>query len=160
MKVGITGHQDIGDQNHISKIKKELTKILLNESVTLGLTSLAKGAGQLFAEVLSENAISYCVVIPSKGYSETFEDKVSLKKYHYFLNESDQRVTLSFDYPKEKASYDAGKYIVENSDCIIAIWNGKLAEGLGGTADIVDYSLKKNKRVIHLNSIDLKVKIL
>jgi hypothetical protein len=45
----------------------------------------------------------------------------------------------------------AGKRVVDMSDVMVAIWNGKPAEGLGGTADIVQYALAQKKPVIHIN---------
>jgi hypothetical protein len=43
---------------------------------------------------------------------------------------------------------------------MVFVWNGKPAKGHGGTADIVDYALKCNKRIFHINPIDLTKRVL
>jgi hypothetical protein len=58
---------------------------------------------------------------------------------------------LPFTVPSEEAFYEAGKRVVQISDLMIAVWNGKPAAGLGGTADIVKYSLASGKPVVHLH---------
>ncbi len=159
MKLGITGHQNLGDAKQISKIKKKLTTLLLEKNITMGYTCLADGADQIFAEILYKIKKPYCVVIPSKNYEKTF-NKQALKKYNQLIQTSLETITLSFNQPEEEAFYEAGKYIVENSDVVLAIWDGKEAQGLGGTGDIVKYCFKKNKKVIHLNPLTLKVVII
>lgn len=157
MKIGITGHQNLGDSKQVYKIKELIKKIISEEKASYGFTSLAKGADQLFAEVLIELKIPYCAVIPSNDYEATF-DKDSLKKYENFVEKSIEKKKLYFDKPEEKAFYDAGKYVVDNSDILIAVWDGQLAKGLGGTGDIVDYCLHKNKTVIHIHPVTLLIK--
>ncbi len=40
---------------------------------------------------------------------------------------------------------------------MIAVWSGKPAQGLGGTADIVKYSIENKKTVWHVDNIACKV---
>ncbi len=37
------------------------------------------------------------------------------------------------------------------ADLMVAVWNGRPAAGLGGTADIVKYALNSGKPVLHLD---------
>lgn len=157
MKVGITGHQDLGNPQQIFEIKKIIKKVISGMNISMGYTSLAVGADQLFAQELYEEGQPYYAIIPSKDYETTFKNKDSLKKYNFFIKNAHQIVTLPFEQPEERAFYEAGKYIAETSDCIIAIWDGKGAKGLGGTGDIVEYSLELNKRVIHINPVTFTI---
>jgi hypothetical protein len=43
---------------------------------------------------------------------------------------------------RKKAYMHAGRYVVNHSDALIAIWDGKKARGTGGTAEIIDYARK------------------
>ena len=53
MKVGITGHQKLNDPSAWSDVCKQLGELLNDaEKPLIGLTSLAIGADQLFAEVV------------------------------------------------------------------------------------------------------------
>jgi hypothetical protein len=58
-------------------------------------------------------------------------------------------MSLDGDYDKTQAGQDeqrnrayeaVGRFVVRNSDIVIAIWNGELAAGRGGTQEIVDYA--------------------
>ncbi len=58
-------------------------------------------------------------------------------------------MSLDGDYDKEKPDRDeqrnrayeaVGRFVVRNSDIVIAIWNGELAAGRGGTQEVVEYA--------------------
>ena len=57
----------------------------------------------------------------------------------------------------EKSYLEAGKRLVNESDTLVAVWDGKTAKGPGGTGDIVAYALKSGKKVIHINPIARQV---
>ena len=41
----------------------------------------------------------------------------------------------------------AGKAIAERSDLVLAVWDGRPAGGLGGTADVVKYARERGTTV-------------
>jgi hypothetical protein len=67
---------------------------------------------------------------------------------------------LDFAEPTEKAFYEAGKEVVNRSEILIAVWDGKAARGLGGTADIVHFAQSRSKRVLHLDTIAHAIKVI
>jgi hypothetical protein len=81
MKIGITGHQNLGSIQQYNDIAGKLKQIISEHNITCGYTCLAKGADQLFAEILMKAGIPYNAVIPSENYEETFNETVSLLKY-------------------------------------------------------------------------------
>ena len=153
MKVGITGHQNIGSDEIIKWITNVLVANIKELSIDFGLTSLAIGADQLFAQLLKRHNIPYMVIIPCDDYSKTFTDAASLETYHNLLNSSFNRFQLPFPKPSETAFYEAGKEIVNRSDLMFAVWNGQPAKGLGGTGDIVKYALSIKRSILHINPI-------
>ena len=44
----------------------------------------------------------------------------------------------------------AGRYIVEHSDVMVAVWDGRKAQGRGGTGEIVDSAKKLGKPIAML----------
>ncbi|MGG0777294.1 hypothetical protein ABE060_19000 [Bacillus rugosus] len=160
MNLGITGHQELGPENWESKIAEKLTDIIKKHPVRMGYTCLAKGADQLFAQSLIELNVPFTAVIPSSNYEATFEGENAISTYNELLGKADKQIKLPFSQPEEKAFFEAGKCVADNADILIAIWNGQAAKGLGGTGDIVKYSIEKKKKVIHLNSSDLSVSYL
>lgn len=157
MKVGITGHQDLGSNETIEWTKIALKDAVSNNTIDLGITCLARGADQMYAEVLLEHQTPYIAIIASKDYEETFKEPSSLKNYKRLLKSALEVKILEHDKASEQAFYDAGKMLVEIADFLIAVWDGKPARGLGGTADIVKYAIENKKQVIHINTTSYQV---
>ncbi len=158
MKVGITGHQDLGSEETLSWLSDTLESVINQYDIDLGITSLAVGADQLYAEILRKKHIRYIAVIPSDGYQKTFTVSNQLERYIDLLQSAFNTIRLPFIKPTEAAFYESGKQIVHLSDMIIAVWNGLPAKGLGGTGDIVEYALSIKKPVMHLNPITQTVR--
>jgi hypothetical protein len=158
MKVGVTGHQNLGSAEYITWLSITLKSAIQKYKVDIGLTSLAIGADQLFAQLLKQSNISYKVIIPCNNYEMTFTDTTSLGIYQTLLSSAYSNFQLPFAEPSETAFYAAGKEIVDRSDMMFAIWNGQPVKGLGGTGDIVKYAQSIKKPVVHLNPITQTVR--
>lgn len=158
MKVGLTGHQDIGSKSDVDWVKGSLIEQIEKYKVSLGISCLAVGADQLYAEILHSRVIPFMVIIPSFGYEKTFNEKTELFKYNRLLLTAQEIVRMDFPYPSEDAFYAAGKEVVNQSDVMFAVWNGKKAKGLGGTGDIVNFAEQHNKKIIHINPINRIIK--
>jgi len=153
MKVGITGHQDLGSQATVDWVARVISHAVKQYNVTEGLTCLAAGADQLYAEILKGQNIPYIAVIASDNYEKTFKVKSHYENYLVLIAHAQQTIKLKFSQPGETAFFEAGKEVVNLSAAIFAVWNGKNAKGLGGTADIVQYALDRNKKVVHFNPV-------
>ena len=153
MKVGVTGHQQLGGEETVVWLSHTLETCIEQYRIEQGITSLAIGADQLYAEVLKRKNIPYLAVIPSADYVTTFTNDHDLARYQEFLQEAFEIIHLPFEQGSETAYYEAGKRVVDLSDLLLAIWNGLPARGLGGTADIVQYALSRKKQVIHINPL-------
>lgn len=51
----------------------------------------------------------------------------------------------------EDAYLAAGHRVVDQSDIVLAVWNGRPAKGKGGTADVVGYAIRRGVHLIHIN---------
>jgi hypothetical protein len=153
MKVGMTGHQRLGSEATVTWLSDTLEGIIRQYHIDVGITSLAIGADQLYAEVLSKANIPYIAIIPCEGYETTFQNTDDLVRYQELLQKASEKIQLPFEKPSETAFYVAGKKIANLSDVLLTIWNGLPAKGLGGTGDIVKYALSIKKPVVHLNPI-------
>ena len=148
MKIGITGHQNLDNQDWV---KAEIIRILqCDESPLLGISSLAVGADQLFAQAVIECGGQLEAIIPFAKYDEVFKD-AGRAEYRRLLALASKKDVLP-DSDSNEASYlAAGKRVADLADLLIAVWNGKPAAGIGGTGDIVEYALHAGKRIVHLN---------
>lgn len=146
MRVGFTGHQNLPSE-FVSKIRHELWEQLRGDVMDLtGLSSLAEGADQIFASIILSSGGALEVVIPSAGYQATFSEE-ALDGYKNLLSKASRVHQLPFHEPSEEAFFAAGKYVVDNSDRMIAVWDGEKAAGLGGTGDVVQYARDRGLNV-------------
>jgi hypothetical protein len=151
MRVGITGHQELGDaRTWCHDAMQELIRTL---PATHGYTSLAAGADQLFAEILVAQGVPFTAVIPSQDYEHAFASDAAQKNYLRLLQQAAARTTLAFEPPSEEAFFAAGQHVVRCSEALIAVWDGQAARGLGGTADIVAFARAQGVAVWHCNPI-------
>lgn len=133
--LGVTGHQSLPVQA-VELVRAELPRLLEGLSVSSLVCSLAEGADQLCAGIALRAGIALHVVVPCRSYETTF-DETGLRVYHELLDQASDVAVLNFDRPSEAAFLRAGQEVVEVSQALLAVWDGRAAVGLGGTADIV-----------------------
>jgi hypothetical protein len=153
MKVGITGHQHFADLTVLPWVRECIRRRLSSFSELCGLSSLAKGADQLFAQIVLELGGNLEAVLPFAGYEDTFEDAQDAICFRELLAECITVTTLTFDRTREQSYLGAGQYIADHSELLIAVWDGKPAAGLGGTGDVVSYALRGGRDVYQVNPV-------
>lgn len=146
MRISVTGHQDIptaalgyvieGIENVLDHVKENL----------VGISSLAVGADQHFASHILDRGGRLEVVLPCKGYEKIFHSLQDLENFHSLLDRAATVETLNFEKPSAEAYLAAGYRVVDLSELLLAIWDGRPAKGTGGTADIVEYARSHGKR--------------
>jgi hypothetical protein len=151
IRIGITGHQKLEKLHHWIWLEDCLRTLLNNYESIFGITSLAVGSDQLFAKLIIEKNDLLHVVVPFPDYEFKFESIKMLNIYHSYLKKAFKIDTLVFQNSVEQSYLNAGQYIANISEKMIAIWNGKAAAGLGGTGDIVKYCYQIKKNIIHIN---------
>jgi len=156
MRVGITGHQKgagidwkwVGD-----RIRLELQKL---HPPLEGVSSLAEGADQVFAQAILDFGGSLRSIIPTPKYERFFSDE-GLRRYRRLKLRS-RTENLDPARNDEASFFKAGQYIADNTDILLAVWDGRPADGVGGTADVVSYALERGKVVIHIDPISRTVR--
>jgi hypothetical protein len=150
MKLGVTGHQRLVNQDWV---QQEIVRMihLLSAPIT-GVTCLAVGADQIFAQAVLDCGGALQIIVPCGEYEKTF-DPDGLLKYKRLLSQATTSEVLPLISCNEDAYFLAGKKVVDVSDLIIAVWNGEPAAGLGGTGDIVEYAQLQCKRYVHVNPV-------
>ena len=157
MKVGVTGHRKLTDPAAWDWVRAELTALLQNIARPLiGLTSLAIGADQIFAEVVLQLEGDIELIVPFPDYERTF-DEPDLAQYHRLKALSKHTEIRQNGGTEEQSYLEAGQRIVDLSDWLVAVWDGQPARGLGGTADIVHYAATIGKRCVQLNPVTHRV---
>lgn len=157
MIVGITGHQNLGDAR--AWVRQVIAEEVAQRRVARGLTSLATGADQLFAEVLLEIGVPYETLIPCARYEHTFTDAAARTQFQRLLATSVRVEQLPYDNCSEHCFLAAGQRIVIGCELLVAVWNGEPARGLGGTGDIVSFARSRRRSWIHIDPVGRAVRV-
>jgi hypothetical protein len=115
------------------------------------VSPLAKGADRVAAEEALRLGYSLKAVLPfaQAEYESDFPDAVD--EFRWLLERADSMLVLDGDGKYRDRSYEAvGRFVVNNSDLLIAVWDGEWASGRGGTGDIVELAVDLGVPVVHL----------
>lgn len=156
IKIGITGHRDL-DKRFIKEYKKQvfqkLNELKQKHSEVILLSPLADGADRLVIYEAMKLGIKYIAVLPMQKelYKDDFDDTSNLE-FDKLLKNAVRILTISHTKPfiRDRQYELVGQYISENSDILIALWDGKYNNLQGGTGEIVKYHIKNQKELWHL----------
>jgi hypothetical protein len=160
VKIGVSGHQNLGSEETATWVRAEIQNALLKENFLSGISSLAAGTDQLFAQIVLDLNRPIEVVIPCEHYEDAFSDPKAVEIFRELKARATKSYLLPYREPSEKAFFEAGKRVVQMSNVVVAVWNGKPAAGMGGTGDIVKYALRAGKKVLHLHTERKTVRLL
>ena len=147
--VGFSGHQSLSAETRAA-VRAALIQAFSKWERVLAVTSLAAGSDQIFAECGLAAGNDLMVIIPCDQYESTFTNSDDLATYRKLLKSSVESLQLPFPAPSEEAYWAAGRRMVDMTDMLIAVWDGRPAGGLGGTADVVHYAENLHKEVLHI----------
>ncbi|MDP9815703.1 hypothetical protein [Spirilliplanes yamanashiensis] len=104
------------------------------------MSCLAEGADQLFAaHVLAAGGVLEAI-LPCENYASSLVTEDGRARLAELRRAAGSVVTLPYPRPSEQAFLAAGQAVVERCDHLFAVWDGRPARGMGGTADVVDYA--------------------
>ncbi len=146
--VGCTGHQSLSLWTRRQVAAEIATYLATIPGELTGVCSLAGGADQIFAHALLAAGGHLRAVIPSANSHDSFTRDDDRTAFTHLLEQAIERTDLPFPKPTEEAYMAAGKAVSDASDILLAVWDGKPAAGLGGTADVVAYARERGRHVM------------
>jgi hypothetical protein len=138
-RIGVTGHRDLPDPTRrlvSTAIAQELERFAAID----GITSLAEGADQLFAEQVLRAGGALTAVVPSAHYGRSFATPDGMATYRRLRALAREVIELPFSSPSEEAYWAAGQRVVGLAQVLLAVWDGTPSRGVGGTADVVAFA--------------------
>jgi hypothetical protein len=151
-RVGITGHQRLETEEEwlwvTTAMRAQLVKA---EPPVIGVTSLAIGADQLLARLVLELGGTIHAVLPFADIERSFS-AADVDAYRELVQQATVEM-LQVQGSDEDRYLAAGRRVVELSDLMLAVWDGRPAKGKGGTADVVAYAIRRGVRLIHINTV-------
>jgi len=140
MRVGIVGHRLLPDAT-ASLVREALREWLASRDPRslVGISTLADGADQLFAQAVVDLCGTLEVIVPAAAYRAGLPEQAQ-SSYDDLLRQANDVYQLDFRESTAEAHMAAGRELVNRSDVLLAVWDGQPARGFGGTADIVTYA--------------------
>jgi hypothetical protein len=144
--LGVTGHRSLaaGTERTIGDVLREVRRIAGPARLRV-LSSLAVGADQVVARRALELGAEIWAVLPlpRREYEEDFADQAARTELERLLSLATEVVELPAAHQRPEAYVAAGRWVVDHSDLLLAVWDGGAARGSGGTAEIVAYARRR-----------------
>jgi len=141
--IGVTGHRQLNEVEKISSGVDEALQMVKEtfpgEEMTV-VSPLAEGADRLVVwRAMEKNDVHLVVPLPLdvSEYMLDFKLISSQAEFVTLLEESAQIIELPAEETRETSYLAAGLYVLDNSDVLIAVWDGQAARGPAGTGHIV-----------------------
>lgn len=152
--IGVTGHRDLVDaelqqlEDHVEQFFLELRSRFPNSPLRL-LSALAEGADRLAARVALRNEVELQVVLPmpAETYCTDFKAQDSIAEFEDLCSKAE---VLELSAPTDRAGNgsiegrerdlayaNAGMFISAHCHLLLALWDGRQTENVGGTAQII-----------------------
>ncbi len=155
LAIGFTGHRNLPDE---PKCRKLICDFLERQKATspgkvYGVSSAASGADLIFAESCTQLGIPLRVLLPlsHEDFRKDFDGATWLRVEKVLSAAISVEVTGDREIRAERY-YECGIETVQQSQLMIALWNGKPSKGLGGTEEIVAFAKKMGKPVVWFHS--------
>jgi hypothetical protein len=142
----VTGHQ-ILPPRIIDRAVEYWSRVLPVGAQLYGVSSLAEGADQMFAAHVLAVGGTLEAILPCEDYATSLATDAGRARFAELRRAAGTVITLPYPKPCEQAFLAAGVVLVERCDHLFAIWDGRPARGLGGTADIVAYARARGRPV-------------
>jgi hypothetical protein len=122
------------------------------------VSALAEGTDRIFADAADQLEYQLQAVLPyhRDEYKKDFADADSRQEFGRLLNkavaifEIEGEIDPAAKYPHHPgAAYEtAGRVVLDHSDLLFAVWDGKPAQGRGGTAQIIELARARGIPVV------------
>jgi hypothetical protein len=137
MRIAITGHRGLpaATERRVDQaIREQLAAYAGSDLV--GISNLADGADQLFAQAVLDAGGQLEVIVPAAQYRDGLPESAHAA-YDSLLSKAAKVDRLDRVESTEDAHMEASSAMLATADRLFAVWDGKPARGYGGTADVV-----------------------
>ena len=141
--VGVSGHRFLAEPELVTAgVEAAISRIeqVFGQPLTI-LSSLAEGADRLVVWRTLNRPLARLKAVmplPEDHYLQDFRSDESRREFSKLLNRAVEVVNLDPKPTREEAYEAAGDYVVQNSRILIAVWDGQVELGRGGTGEVVN----------------------
>jgi hypothetical protein len=119
------------------------------------ISSLAEGADRIGATAGIDSGCELQSPLPFSAaeFERDFQTPASRAEFHQLLSQASAVLELDGQRSEEGAAYEsAARIVIDQSDILIAIWDGEPEAGKGGTAQSVREALRSSLPVIWIHA--------
>lgn len=135
-RVGITGHRGLNATT--TALVDAAIRAALQDTGTelVGVTCLADGADTIFAHAVLDLGGTIEVIVPAANYRDGLPAEHHAS-YDSLLARASAVYRLDLEESGPHAHLVGSQRMIDMVSELLAVWDGKPAQGLGGTADVV-----------------------
>jgi len=158
-KVFGLGHRFLENENQVREnIRASLDYFISIHGQIECISNLACGADTIFIQEAINKKCKIQLILPFQinEYEKDFDSESlilfrSIIAKHAYSVHGDLK--SSADVERDLAYQSVGRSNIEECDAILAVWDGEIGKGLGGTKDHVDYAIELNKNIHWIKSL-------
>jgi hypothetical protein len=141
-RVAVSGHRGL-PAGTVHLVDRAIRAALAERPAKVtGLSCLADGADQIFARAVLDLGGDIEAVIAAEQYRDGLPGQARAE-YDRLLARAAAVHRLAFTESMPEAHMAASRLMVDKSDELYAVWDGKPARAYGGTADVVAYARQR-----------------
>lgn len=151
------------DETHPAciKIKNQLKRLVVGliekKNVTHFISGVALGVDLWAAEIVLNLKEAYPNItleaaVPCSSQADRW-NAVAKERYNRILLQCDKTVLISEQYTAD-CMMKRNKYMVDSSDYVVAVWNGKPS----GTGKTIKYAVEREKYIFYIDINSFKMK--
>lgn len=153
--VGFTGHRQLAEAPQAAAAIREVLAQLGRElpGNWVALSSVAAGSDQLFVREARAAGLAWHAILPlpRAEFAKDFPPE-EWPGVEALLGAAEHVRVINENGTREDAYLDAGIETVNDSDVLLALWDGQPARGRGGTADIIAYARDLGRPVVVIDA--------
>jgi hypothetical protein len=155
--VGVVGHRFLAEPDRLDAALAEVVRRLAHERPEpwTVVSALAEGADRLVARcLLARSGTRLVALLPLEveDYATDFDAPESQREFRTLLARADEVVTLPPQADRDRAYEAGGLELVDRSDVLVAVWDGQVEQGVGGTGAIVTRARERRLPVVWVHA--------
>jgi hypothetical protein len=154
LSVGFTGHRTLRDEARCRRsIADVLAELKSSHELLCGVASVAAGGDLLFCEscLATDIPLRVLLPLPAQEFRNDF-DAGTWERAELVIDRALSVEVVAHGGLREEHYYECGLETVQQSQLVIALWDGEPARGFGGTAQIVSFAQSVGRQIIYVNS--------
>jgi hypothetical protein len=155
VRVGVVGHRSLS-ADHASFAEHVCCRLfadLLHRGLRVtALSALAEGADTVFASAAVVCGAPLEVVEPHGQYRDDFTTRQAQADFALMRAAAGHRTLMPYPRRSDGAYQAAMRWVADRSDLLVAVWDGRPSDRVGGTAETIGYARALNRSILHVHA--------